>query len=282
MVKGKLYIVSTPIGNLEDVTYRAVRILKEVDLILAEDTRITSRLCDRYQITTPLLSFHARNTHMRLFGVLERLLSGENLALVSDAGTPGISDPGTPLVRKAIEEGIEVIPLPGASSVLTALAGSGFDGNSFVFEGFLPRKTGARKKILQRMVAYERTTLFFESPHRLATTLADLVDVLGEEQPVLVARELTKKFESWYRGTAQELAARFAGDSSIKGEIVIVVPALHREISSEQQLENLLINAMANGEGIREASRAVAQQTGISASVLYRMALVLDEKGSFI
>jgi len=217
----RLYVVPTPIGNLEDITLRALRILKEADLILAEDTRISRILLDHYQIRKPLLSHHKFNEHKTVHSIVQRILSGETIALVSDAGTPGISDPGYLLVHACIEQGIPVEILPGPSALIPAVVGSGLPCERFVFEGFLPFKKG-RQTRLNRLKEEERTIILYESPHRLARTLSDLSAFLGNHRKAVVVREISKKFEEFNRGTLGELLA-FYQQNTAKGEIVIVV-----------------------------------------------------------
>ncbi|MCF8302820.1 MAG: 16S rRNA (cytidine(1402)-2'-O)-methyltransferase [Bacteroidales bacterium] len=218
---GKLYLVPTPIGNLEDITYRAVRILSEVNGILAEDTRITSRLLQHYSISNQLSSFHQFNEHKILQGIIERLLNDETLALVTDAGTPGISDPGYLLVRECIRNEINVETLPGATAFIPALVNSGIPCDKFSFEGFLPHKKGRTKK-LKELVHAEYTLVFYEAPYRLLKTLGQLAEYLGENRYACVSRELTKIHEENIRGTLEELI-NYYNEHTIKGEIVIVV-----------------------------------------------------------
>jgi len=217
----KLFVVPTPVGNLEDITLRALRILKEADLILAEDTRTSRILLDHYQIRKPLLSHHKFNEHKTVQSVVQRILSGETIALVSDAGTPGISDPGYLLVHACIRQGISVEVLPGPSALIPAVVGSGLPCERFVFEGFLPFKKG-RLTRLKNLEREQRTIILYESPHRLARTLNDLSSILGSDRNGVVAREISKKFEEFKRGTLGELAA-FYSENPAKGEIVVVV-----------------------------------------------------------
>lgn len=217
----KLYLVPTPIGNLEDITLRALRILKEVNLILAEDTRTTQKLLQHYQIKTTLQSHHAHNEHATVAKITALIKQGNEVALVSDAGTPGISDPGFLLVRECIREGITVECLPGATAFVPALVNSGLPCERFCFEGFLPHQKG-RQTRLKALAEETRTMVLYESPHRLLKTLQQLAEYLGADRPASVSRELTKMFEENARGTLQELAAHF-GSKTIKGEIVIVV-----------------------------------------------------------
>ena len=217
----KLYVVPTPIGNLEDITLRAINVLKEVDFILAEDTRTTSHLLRHLGIEKPMHSHHKFNEHATVARVAESIASGRNVALVSDAGTPGISDPGFLLVRKCVEEGIDVETLPGATALIPAVVQSGFPCDKFAFEGFLPQKKGRMKRI-QELAAEERTLVFYESPYRVVKCLEQLAEVMGMERRVAVVREITKKFEETVRGTLEEVIAHFK-EHEPKGEFVIVV-----------------------------------------------------------
>ena len=220
----KLYLIPTPIGNLKDITFRAIEILKGVDLILAEDTRTSSKLLKHYDINQQLIAFHQHNEHKNLDKVIDKLKSGLTIALVSDAGTPAISDPGFLLVRACVENDIEVECLPGATAFVPALVNSGFPCDKFVFEGFLPHKKGrqTRLKFLQEET---RTIVFYESPHRLIKTLTQFNEFFGEDRRVSVSRELTKIHEETVRCTANELIQYFT-ENTLKGEIVIVVDSL--------------------------------------------------------
>ena len=218
---GKLYIVPTPIGNLKDITYRAIEVLNEVDIILAEDTRQTKKLTNHYNIDKMLWSHHKFNEHKATESLILKLKSGSKLALVSDGGTPGISDPGFFLVRACLEAGIEVETLPGAVALIPALINSGFPCDKFVFEGFLPHRKG-RKTRLEYMATEDRSVILYESPHRIVKTLEQIIQYIGPDRPVSVSRELTKTFEETRRGTAQELLAHFS-KTKPKGEIVLVI-----------------------------------------------------------
>lgn len=218
---GKLYIVPTPIGNLEDITLRALRVLKEVDLILAEDTRTSGFLLKHYDVEKKLASFHKFNEHKILQAFIARLNAGENIALISDAGTPSISDPGFLIVRECVNQDIEVECLPGATAFVPALVVSGLPSDRFVFEGFLPQKKGRQKK-LQELANEERTVVLYESPFRLAKALEEIRQYFGPERKVSVSRELTKLHEETVRGTATEVLAHFQSHPP-KGEIVIVI-----------------------------------------------------------
>ena len=229
----KLFIVPTPIGNLEDITLRAIRILKEADLILAEDTRTSSTLMKRYEIGVHMESHHKYNEHKSVEKITEKILSGMNIALISDAGTPGISDPGFLLVRECLEKGIEVETLPGATAFVPALVNSGYPADRFCFEGFLPMKKG-RQTRLKELAAESRTMIFYESPYRLVKTLTQLAEFLGQEREAAVSREISKFHEENKRGTLLELASWYSANEP-KGEIVIVVSAKRKE--SRQQEE---------------------------------------------
>jgi 16S rRNA (cytidine1402-2'-O)-methyltransferase len=220
-----LFLVPTPIGNLEDITLRALRILSEVDLILAEDTRTSKKLLDHYQIENRLLSYHAFNEHKISNQIISRLETGEKIALITDAGTPGISDPGYLLVKKCIEKQIEIECLPGPTAFIPALILSGLPNDRFVFEGFMPHKKG-RKTRLGRLRDESRTMIFYESPHRLVRTLREFYETFGEERTVSVSRELTKKFEETVRGTFPEVIQYFS-QKTVKGEFVIVVDGIN-------------------------------------------------------
>lgn len=229
ILPGTLYVVSTPIGNLADITYRAVHILGGVDLIAAEDTRTTRILLDHYGITTQLISYFVHNEVRRIPELVERMKAGGSLAVVTDAGTPGISDPAFALVRAAVQEGLRVVPVPGASAVLAALVAGGLPTERYVFEGFLPHKKGRRTRI-DRIEAEQRTVVLYESPHRIERTLADLAERMGERRAVL-ARELTKKFEEFRRGTLAELLAGVRQDPP-RGEIVLIVEGSDRRTAA--------------------------------------------------
>ena len=217
----KLYVVPTPIGNLEDITLRAINVLKEVDFILAEDTRTTSHLLNHLGIEKPMHSHHKFNEHATVGRVAESIAAGRDVALVSDAGTPGISDPGFLLVRKCVEEGIEVVTLPGATALIPAVVQSGFPCDRFCFEGFLPQKKG-RMKRLQELSTEPRTLVLYESPYRVVKCLEQIAETFGKERRVAVVREITKKFEQTVRGTVMEAIAHFKAHEP-KGEFVIVV-----------------------------------------------------------
>ncbi len=217
-----LYLIPTPVGNLEDITLRALRLLKEVDLIACEDTRTTGNLLAHYEINTPLTSYHDHNERSKAPQLVARMQSGESVALVTDAGTPGISDPGFYLVRACLQEGVEVQALPGPTAFVPALVASGLPSDRFVFEGFLPHKKGRRTRI-QNLAAEPRTIVLYESPHRLPRLLTELSEAFGPERPAAVCREVSKLFEEIRRGTLADLQRHYDGETRVRGEIVVVV-----------------------------------------------------------
>ncbi|MBO5697857.1 MAG: 16S rRNA (cytidine(1402)-2'-O)-methyltransferase [Alistipes sp.] len=231
----KLYVVPTPIGNLEDITLRAINVLKSVDFILAEDTRTSSHLMRHLGIEKPMYSHHKFNEHATVGRVAESIAAGRDVALVSDAGTPGISDPGFLLVRKCVEEGIDVETLPGATALIPAVVQSGFPCDRFAFEGFLPQKKG-RMKRLQELAQEERTVVLYESPYRVVKCLEQIAETMGEDRRVAVVREITKKFEQTVRGSVKEVLAHFRAHEP-KGEFVIVVAGAGYQPRSEQPIE---------------------------------------------
>ncbi len=234
---GKLYIVPTPIGNLEDITLRALRVLRQTGTIACEDTRVTAHLLRHFEIPHKrLLSYFTGNEAARAGQIIAVLNAGEDVALVSDAGTPGISDPGTRLIASAIAAGITIVPLPGPTALVTAVTASGLPTDSLVFDGFLPHKKG-RQTALRRLVEEERTIVLYESPHRIVKTLRELAEHLGADRPATLCRELTKMYEEINRGTLAELHALYAGRASIKGEFVVVVGGKGR--SRKEQREDV-------------------------------------------
>jgi 16S rRNA (cytidine1402-2'-O)-methyltransferase len=275
---GTLYVVATPIGNLEDLSPRALRVLKEAALIAAEDTRTTRKLLSRFEIHTPLTSYHAHSGPPKTEALLARLADGEDVALVTDAGTPGISDPGGLLVRAAAEAGIAVVPVAGPSAVVTALSGSGLDPSRFLFEGFLPRRAGEQRRVLGVLRALPHTLVFYEAPGRVAGTLGALREGLGDRRAVL-ARELTKKFEEFIRGTLSELEGRFRAVPP-RGECVILVEGATEEgepptaDASRERLSALL----AEGVSVRDAARQVAEELRRPRNELYALARELAEE----
>ena len=276
---GILYLVATPIGNLEDITFRAVRILKEVDLIAAEDTRHTGKLLHHFQIETPQLSYHEHNAQTRIPQLLENLNAGQTIALVSDAGMPGISDPGYELVCACADVGIVVSPIPGAAAVVSAIAASALPSDRFIFEGFLPVKGKPRTERLAQLATEPRTIVLYESPHRLLKTLSDLQTHLDAERKITIARELTKRYEEFWRGTVSEAIEYFATHEP-RGEFTVAiagytaVPQTFSKTDLLQQLEAL----MAKGLSPSKASRQLAQETGLSKREIYQLSLTIKQE----
>lgn len=223
-MSGILYVVPTPVGNLDDMTFRAINVLREADLILAEDTRTTGKLTAHFDIASPKQAFHMHNEHKMVERYIKRLQQGQNIALVSDAGTPGISDPGFLLIRAAVQGGVEVITLPGATAFVPALVNSGLPCDSFYFEGFLPQKKGRRTK-LETIAASTKTVVLYESPHKIEKTLTQIVEFCGAERPVTISREISKKFEETLRGSASELLSIVQERGGLKGELVVCIGA---------------------------------------------------------
>jgi len=271
---GILYIVPTPIGNLEDITLRALRILKEVDLIAAEDTRHTRNLLNHFGIATPLISYYREKEAERSEEILLRLQEGKNIALVSDAGTPAISDPGAVVVRQAHDQGLTVVPLPGPSALTTALSASGITSAGFLFLGFLPAKSGQRRKALAAIADCEYPVVFYESPHRIDTFLADALEILGDRQ-AFWARELTKSFEDLQSGNLNDLLTK-SSQGRNRGEFVVVICPGSREEAKGQTLEELILWYRDNSElSLKDVSRRLATDLGISRSQIYQQALAL-------
>jgi 16S rRNA (cytidine1402-2'-O)-methyltransferase len=271
---GTLYVVSTPIGNLEDITHRAIRVLGEVDLIACEDTRHTRKLLDRYGITTKTISYHEHNEQERSQELIDLLAGGTNLAVVSDAGTPGISDPGFRLVRLAIARELSVVPIPGPSALITALVASGLPTNEFFFGGFLPARSGARQTRLNELRSIPSTLIFYEAPHRLAAALSDAHEILGEREAV-VARELTKLHEEISRGRLSELAARFSSGENARGEIVLIIDRKvivgeAKESEPGASISILVETLEKNGLDHRAALKKAAREVGLSRAEAYR------------
>jgi len=270
-----LYIVGTPIGNLEDITFRAVRILQAVDAIAAEDTRHTGKLLHHFQITTPQVSYHEHNRITRTVELVERLQQGQAIALVSDAGMPGISDPGYELVKACVEAGLTVVPIPGCSAVVAALIASGLPSDRFVFEGFLPPKPKDRRAHLERLTSESRTLVFYEAPHRLRQTLQDLL-ILGSDRAIVLARELTKLHEEFWRGTIAEAIDQYR-DREPMGEFTLVLAGaeLNPLVLTDDALKAELQALLNQGISRSEASRQLAQQTALPRRQIYQLALSL-------
>lgn len=267
-----LYIVATPIGNLEDITYRAVRILQEADLIACEDTRHVRKLLDHYGIQTPTISYHEHNEPERTLELLERLKQGSTIALVSDAGTPLVSDPGYRLVRAATSEGgIPVVAVPGASAVLAGLAVSGLPTDQFRFCGFLPAKTGQRKRLLESLAADPATLVFYEAPHRLVEALEDVASAMGNDRAVAVCRELTKLHEESIRGTAAQVRDEFAKRPAVKGEITLLIGKREGPAAVDARpVAEAVAELEKAGVERMEAIKQVARERGLSKRDVYR------------
>ncbi len=273
MPKGTLYVVSTPIGNLEDITLRAIRILKEVDVVAAEDTRCTLKLLNYYGISKPLISYWGEKEKAKAEEVIGKLSTGNSVALVSDAGTPGISDPGSVLIRRALEEDIQVVPVPGPTALIAALTISGFSTEEFVFCGFLPAKQSQRRKFLEELSLERRTLVIYESPHRVLESMAEIADIFGE-RTMFLAREITKLHEDVLRGSASRVFASLR-EAKIAGEYVLVIEGRqegevgHREEDAIKEVKSL----MRKGLGRKEAAKRVAEQYGLSRKELYDKSL---------
>lgn len=276
---GTLYVVATPIGNLGDMTARAIAVLQQVDLIAAEDTRHSGPLLQHFGITTACIACHDHNERQIAAGLVERIQSGESVALISDAGTPLISDPGYLLVRTAREAGVPVVPVPGASAMIAALSVSGLPSDRFSFEGFLPAKSSARRQRLQALADEGGTLIFYESTHRIEESLADMAEVFGPERYVVIAREITKRFETVYGDTLAKLIAWVEADSNqCKGEFVVLVHGAEepetREIDAEaERVLKLLLEELP----VKQAAALAAKITGAKKNALYQFALGLAE-----
>jgi len=279
---GTLYLVATPLGHLEDITLRALRVLREADAIAAEDTRTAARLCGRHGIRTPLLSLHEHNESARAEAIVARLRAGESIALVSEAGTPGISDPGARLVRAVAAAGLRIEPVPGPCALVAAAAVSGLPTDRFLFEGFLPPRPTERRRVLAALRAEPRTLVFYEAPHRIVEALRDLAGALGPREAV-VARELTKVHEEILRGTLPQLAAVMAARGEPKGEFTVVVAGAPEEASAAEAddgtLRAALRAALDAGRTPKDAVAEVAATLGTSRNRVYRISLELKREG---
>lgn len=272
-MSGTLYLVASPIGNLEDITFRAVRILKESDLIACEDTRHTRKLLTHYDIDKPLVSYHDYNEAKRSGELIARLREGSKVALISDAGMPLVADPGYRLVTAAVSEGIPVQPIPGPSALLTALAASGLPTDSFRFGGFLPPKSGQRSNVLLALKNEQATLIFYEAPHRILETLADVDRVLGARH-VVVARELTKTHEEFLRGTARQILEIMESRDAVKGEITLLIAKADRNavpILEEASVGDAVASCESEGLSRMEAIKAVARRYGLSKREVYQL-----------
>jgi len=276
--KGILYVVATPIGNMEDITLRAIRVLGEVDLIAAEDTRRTGKLLTAHRIKTPMTSLHDQNERQKSPAVIAALNKGKNVAYVSDAGTPGLSDPGYILINRAIAEQIRIVPIPGPSAVVAALSVSGLPMNRFLFQGFLPPRSGRRRQLLMELTRETGTLVFYESPNRLQDTLRDLLDVMGDRQ-VVILREMTKIYEEITRGAVSEVLKAF-GDRGTKGEVTLLVDGardaavVQTDEAIIRRLESLLA---AGGLSRRDIIERVAAELDAPRQRVYRLAVKLEK-----
>lgn len=281
VVAATLYCVATPIGNLGDLTVRAAQVLEQVHTIYAEDTRVTQRLLFHLGIQKPLVSLHDFNESQRIQSVLESLKEGHSLALVSDAGTPLISDPGYKLVREVSQAGFSIVPIPGASAVIAALSVAGLPTDRFSFEGFLPAKNSARLKVLESLKQDTRTLVFYESCHRIEETLNALVEVFGIEREVVIGREITKAYETFYRGTLGSLVQVVALDENVKrGELVVMVAGNHNtdtDSSANLEASEVLTVLLEEELPVKQAASIAARLTGQAKNELYRLALSLTQ-----
>ena len=277
-MSGKLYICPTPIGNLEDMTYRTIRILNEVDLIAAEDTRHSIKLLNHFEISKPLTSYHEHNKDSKGGYLINKLLEGENIALISDAGMPGISDPGEDIIKQAIEHNIDIEVLPGATASITALVGSGLETAKFAFEGFLDRDKKVRRNQLEELKEERRTIIFYESPHRLKDTLKDMLKVLGNRR-IAVNREITKKYQEIIREDI-ETVININNEKEVKGEFVLIVEGFKGEKTVQNSYEDLtereyVITLMENGMDKKDAIKTVCKDRKLKKDVVYKQVLDL-------
>lgn len=270
LVAGTIYLVATPLGNLEDITLRALRVLREVDLIACEDTRHTGKLLKHFEINKPLISFHEHNEAVRARELVERAARGVSVAIVSDAGMPGISDPGYRLVQEAISAGVTVTPVPGPVALETALAVSGLPTDAFRFGGFLPAKTTQRRKVLQALADDDATLVFYEAPHRILKTLEDIITTLGD-RPTVVARELTKVHEEFLRGPASRLLATLQQRGSVKGEITLLIGRGETVAGDTETIADRVAALTSQGTDRMAAIKQVAKERGMSKREVYRL-----------
>jgi len=277
-MSAQLFVVATPIGHLDDMTYRAIDVLKSVNIIAAEDTRTSAQLLKHYNISTPLTACHEHNESNKIDILVQRLLNGENMALISDAGTPLISDPGFKLVRAAQEHNIRVIPVPGACAAIAALSAVGLPSDRFSFEGFLPSKQSQRILSLEKLKDQTATLIFYEAPHRILDSVKDMANIFGAERPVGFAREITKTFETIKKMTLGELVRLIEADHhQQKGEIVLVVGGATAEKNLEQEKLDQLLTRLLQDLSVKAASQLAADLTGIKKKVAYQRALELSQ-----
>ena len=276
---GRLYVVGTPIGNMEDITLRALAVLGQVDLIAAEDTRVTQRLLSHHRLKVPLISCHEHNESRRAAELVERLLDGKRIALVSDAGMPGISDPGYRLVTAALDRGIPVVPVPGVSAITAAISVSGLPTDAFVFIGFPAKKKTRRAKQLEVLSRETRTMLFYESPRRIKTLLEEIFKIMGD-RPIVIAREMTKPYEEFLRGTISEVLSVIAGREQVKGECTLLVSGSgdKNEIDLEVVQKEIRDLIKTSGDGLGQISRRIAEKYAVSRQFVYAEGLKIIEK----
>ena len=273
-MSGILYLVATPIGNLEDITFRAINILKEVDLIAAEDTRHTLKLLNHYEISKPLISYHRHNEEIKVDGLIEKLKEGQNIAVVSDAGTPAICDPGEVIVKEALKENIKVVPIPGACAFVNALVASGLDTKEFVFYGFLSINKKLRKEKLEQIEKENKTIILYEAPHKLKNTLEDLEEIL-EDRKIVIARELTKIHEEFIKSTAKEILEKY---TEPKGEHIILIEAnpIKQEDEEKSKINNMTIEEHykyyeEQGFSKNEIIKKIAKDKGVTKNEIYKL-----------
>lgn len=272
---GKLYLVATPIGNLEDITFRAIRVLKEVDIIAAEDTRHTLKLLNYYEISKPLISYHRHNENVKLDILINKLLEGENIAIVTDAGTPGISDPGEEIVKEAIQNKIEIVPIPGACALVNALIPSGLNTKEFAFYGFLPLNKKNRKDRLERIKKEDKTIILYEAPHKLLKTLEDILENIGDINCV-IAKELTKIHEEFIRDNISSIIMNLKNMDNIKGEYIILLDLNSNEVLKEEGIENKTPEEQykyyeAQGMEKKDIIKQIAKNKNVSKNEIYQL-----------
>jgi 16S rRNA (cytidine1402-2'-O)-methyltransferase len=278
-MSAQLFVVATPIGHLDDITYRAIEVLKSVKLIAAEDTRTSAQLLKHFNINTPLTACHDHNESNKIDQLIEKLLAGENMALISDAGTPLISDPGFKFVRAAQDKGIQVVPVPGACAAIAALSSVGLPSDRFSFEGFLPSRQSQRLIHLNRLKDETQTMIIYEAPHRILECVKDMAEVFGADRPVGFAREITKTFETIKKMTLGELVEFIQNDSNQqKGEIVLVIGGATVEKDMEQEKLDQLLTRLLQDLSVKAASQLAADLTGIKKKIAYQRALELTDK----
>lgn len=278
MHSGTLYVVSTPIGNLDDITLRAIDILKQVDLIAAEDTRHSKRLLTHFAIDTPMIAYHDHSDDRAVAKLLAKLAEGKQLALISDAGTPMIADPGYRLINAVLDSGAQVVPIPGVSALTTALSVAGLATDRVTFEGFLPAKAEARHKSLLRLQAQTRTLVFYESPHRIVESLAAMIEVFGDSRQVVVARELTKRFETILRGSVADVHRTVVQDSQQqRGEFVVLVAGAPADLNRDETALREMLTILLTECSVKQAASLAAKMTGAKKNYLYQLALEMTD-----